>query len=253
MLPVGETVCLPPDVVVASQFPCIMPPHCCRFRHLLLLRARSKFGMTTFSKPSLPTFLQESQAARKFSSHSSQLTSPPGIIFLECHPPFFSPPPHPNLRFFTRLDSKLRNLLSSFLPQDILMLYLYPKTSSLPLSCLEIARRHKVFRSADDIHGCGGGVTVSVMAAVSLGEGRREGKKKMFLPVKIYRITTKVELAPFLLLCQRETGEKAGRKMKLLLPAPLSKLEPGRILLAVKRLALLRDKQQIATRIVAKI
>ena len=78
----------------------------------------------------------------------------------------------------------------------------------------------------------------------------------MFLPVKIYRITTKVELAPFLLLCQRETGEKAGRKMKLLLPAPLSKLEPGRILLAVKRLALLGDKQQIATRIlnlVAKI
>ena len=45
------------------------------------------------------------------------------------------------------------------------------------------------------------------MAAVSLGEGRME--KKMFLPVKIYRITTKVELAVFCSFASAREGESS--------------------------------------------
>ena len=59
---------------------------------------------------------------------------------------------------------------------------------------------------------------------------RREERGKMFLPVKIYRITTKVELAPLFAPLpdserdsegRRTEEEKAGRKMKLLLHSPL--------------------------------
>ena len=92
----------------------------------------------------------------------------------------------------------------NFAPEENngLKLHYGPKLLLFPLSCLKIARRTGItFLGQPTIFR----VTVSVMAAaaVSLGEGRREEKRreerrrrKMFLPVKIYRITTKVELAP---------------------------------------------------------
>ena len=57
--------------------------------------------------------------------------------------------------------------------------------------------------------------TVSVMtSAVSLGDRggeEEEKKKKMFLPVKIYRITTKVELAVFCSFAGDGDGEGESR------------------------------------------
>ena len=101
----------------------------------------------------------------------------------------------------------------NFAPEENngLKLHYGPKLLLFPLSCLKIARRTGItFLGQPTIFR----VTVSVMAAaVSLGEGRREEKrretKKMFLPVKIYRITTKVELAVFCSFASAREGESS--------------------------------------------
>ena len=89
-------VCLPtPPVVVASQFPCIMPPHCCRFRSVPSSRAApSKFRMTTF----VETLTSKVSSSPKV--FKSQLTTPPRRLgsFFSHAIPTFSPP---NIRFFT--------------------------------------------------------------------------------------------------------------------------------------------------------
>ena len=87
--------CLPACPIAASQFPCIMPPHCCRFRSVPSSRAApSKFRMTTFVET--PT----SKVSSSPKVFKSQLTTPPRRLgsFFSHAIPTFSPP---NIRFFT--------------------------------------------------------------------------------------------------------------------------------------------------------
>ena len=63
--------CLPAcPIVAASQFPCIMPPHCCRFRF------QTRFKMTTFGETALSSCPKSFQVTINLGSFFSHAISP---------------------------------------------------------------------------------------------------------------------------------------------------------------------------------